>query len=308
MSDSHETHQLKINKIFHADDLTKPDGESQTEQEIIAGEDDRLDYYKVNDAVKKIADATVILTGKDSVVQQSDGSFELQVQPFRRQNPSTGQLLPPCSGERFSNQHTGGWCSGFMVGEDIIVTAGHCGETEEEIKSTAYIFGFRVGDSDDPGTTKFSVDQVYFGKELIAHDLSSAGDFAIVRVDRKITATNAVPVKVRSSGSADIGDNVGVVGYPSGLPVKIAFGAETQVRRKNDPWLVCNLDTYGGNSGSPVFNADGTIVEGILVRGARDYNINDTDQCFVSNVVANSQGSEAVMKSETFVDKIPDSN
>jgi len=303
MSDPLESRQSKIAKVYHADDLTKSES-GQTEQEIIAGDDDRLDYFKVSDAVKKIADATVILTNKNSVVEQSDGSFELNVKPFRRPN-SSNQLVPPCSGERFGNQHTGGWCSGFMAGEDIIVTAGHCGETEAEIKNTAYIFGFRVEDANDPGTTRFTADQVYFGKELIAHDLSSTGDFAIVRVDRKISAAGAVPVKIRSSGSASVGENVGVIGYPSGLPVKIAFGAETEVRRDDDPWLICNLDSYGGNSGSAVSNGDGTIVEGILVRGARDYNINNADQCFVSNTVANEKGSEAVMKAKAFVDKIP---
>lgn len=32
-----------------------------------------------------------------------------------------------------------------MVGPDVIVTAGHCGETNAEIQQTAYVFGFRVG-------------------------------------------------------------------------------------------------------------------------------------------------------------------
>lgn len=305
MPDSQKQRESEIASKFHANDLTALSPESQTEQEIIAGDDDRLDYFQVNDAVKAIADATVILTDKDSITKQDDGSYALSVSAFRRRHPQTGNPLPPCSGERFGNQHTGGWCSGFMVAEDIIVTAGHCGETEAEIQNTAYVFGFRAGSATDPGRTEFSADQVYFGKELIAHDLSPTGDFAIVRVDRKITATDAVPVEVRKSGGAQVGDNVGVIGYPSGLPVKIAFGAETTVRNVDDPWLICNLDTYGGNSGSAVFNGDGTVVEGILVRGVRDYNVDNANNCFLSNRVANTQGSEAVTKAEAFVDKIP---
>ena len=38
-----------------------------------------------------------------------------------------------------------------------------------------------------------------------------------------------------------------------------------------DGYFVANLDTYGGNSGSPVFNSDTHEVEGILVRGERDF-------------------------------------
>ena len=35
--------------------------------------------------------------------------------------------------------------------------------------------------------------------------------------------------------------------------------------------FTANLDTYGGNSGSPVFNSETHEVEGILVRGDTDF-------------------------------------
>lgn len=301
MSKSRQQRERKIAEVYHrkiASQIGGP-GIIPSGDEIIAGEDDRRDYFVVNAAMQMLADATVILTDKSELTQQPDGSFKLDVDPFRR-----GEH-PPCSGERFANQHAGGWCSGFMVGSDIIVTAGHCGETEAEIKNTAYVFGFRVDSDGGAGTTQFNANQVYFGKELIAHDLSPTGDFAIVRVDRKITAPNAAPLQVRETGTIGLGENIGVIGYPSGLPVKIAFGDETVVMRHDDPWLIANLDTYGGNSGSAVFNKDG-LVEGILVRGARDYVIDLANGCFRSYQIANSEGSEAVTKANVFVDKIPD--
>lgn len=272
---------------------------------VIAGADDRKDVFVLNESdphealQRKLVDSTVILTGKDELAKQADGSFMLEVDPFRVRG------LPPCRGERFGNQNTGGWCSGFMVGSDIIVTAGHCGETDAEIRNTTYVFGFRVESASDTGTTKFSANQVYFGKELIAHDLSPTGDFAIVRVDREITAPGAVALKVRDSGAIGVGRNLGVIGHPSGLPVKVAFGAATVVMKEDDPWLFANLDTYGGNSGSAVFNEQG-LVEGILVRGAKDYDLEAT--CFKSNRIMDSEGSEAVTKSSAFAKEIPGSN
>ena len=137
------------------------------------------------------------------------------------------------------------------------------------------------------------------------HDLSPTGDFAIVRVDREITAPGAVALKVRDSGAISVGRNIGVIGYPSGLPVKIAFGAATVVIKEDDPWLFANLDTYGGNSGSAVFNKEG-LVEGILVHGARDYDLEAT--CFKSNNIMDSEGSEVVTKASAFVSKIPGRN
>ena len=64
-------------------------------------------------------------------------------------------------------------------------------------------------------------------------------------------------------------------------------------------YFSANLDTYGGNSGSPVFNATDGTVEGILVRGNQDFVINVN--CFRSNVLPDStMYSEDVSKSTTF--------
>ena len=276
---------------------------------VIAGDDDRKDVFALNEhdpqeAIRrKLVESTVILTSKNELTKQADGSFVLAVDPFRVYDLDRKRNFPPCKGERFATQNTGGWCSGFMAGPDIIVTAGHCGQTEADIQNTAYVFGFRVSRPGDTGTTNFSAEQVYFGKELIAHDLSPIGDFAIVRVDRKITAPGAVALKVRDNGAIGVGKNIGVIGYPSGLPVKIAFGAATVVMKEDDPWLFANLDTYGGNSGSAVFNTEG-LVEGILVGGAKDYDIGAT--CFKSNKVMDSEGSEVVIKASAFVNEIPE--
>ncbi|MGK7898838.1 MAG: serine protease [Xenococcus sp. (in: cyanobacteria)] len=62
-------------------------------------------------------------------------------------------------------------------------------------------------------------------------------------------------VPIRRSGKIKDEKNVFVIGHPSGLPLKFANG--TQVRDHSpSSFFVANLDTYGGNSGSPVFNED----------------------------------------------------
>ena len=48
-------------------------------------------------------------------------------------------------------------------------------------------------------------------------------------------------------------------------------------------FFVCNLDTYGGNSGSPVFNSSTHELEGILVRGETDFIVTENG-CRKSNV------------------------
>lgn len=309
MSNSHNNSgeiEERIARIFHGHTKQTPEGSAVYSllDKVIAGEDNRRDYNDLDNLIipanqlRTLIDSTIILTQKENISKQPNNSYTLAVKPFQR-----GGLLP-CSNERFANQNIGGHCSGFFVGGDVIVTAGHCVSTEKIARNTAFIFGFRVDDTYEQGTTQFLESQVYFGKDLIAHDYSETGDFAIVRVDRNINAPSAKALQVRSSGSIKIGSNIGVIGYPSGLPVKVAFGPNTIIMRDDHPWLLANLDTYGGNSGSAVFNIDG-VVEGILVRGAQDY-VNDYENsCFRSNRIMNSEGGEVLTKSSAFFAKIP---
>ncbi len=94
-----------------------------------------------------------------------------------------------------------------------------------------------------------------------------------------------------------------VIGHPAGLPTKIAGGAQGR-DRTNEGFFTANLDTYGGNSGSAVFNSLTGLVEGILVRGEQDYM--QKGDCRVSNLcpVDGCRG-EDVTKISNVADKIP---
>jgi hypothetical protein len=78
-------------------------------------------------------------------------------------------------------------------------------------------------------------------------------------------------------------DSVVVIGYPLGLPVKIADDAI--VRSLGKGFFKANCDTYEGNSGSAVFDdaqlqKGHLLVDGILVRGEDDFA--RTTPCFIS--------------------------
>jgi hypothetical protein len=99
--------------------------------------------------------------------------------------------------------------------------------------------------------------------------LNHAGaDWALVRVDRAVA--NHLVVPIRRSGKIEDGQAVHVIGHPVGLPAKFADGAAVRENRAEE-FFVANLDTYGGNSGSPVFNSVTHEVEGVLVRGETDF-------------------------------------
>src|SRR5262249_3665943 len=111
------------------------------------------------------------------------------------------------------------------------------------------------------------------------------------------------PIALRRSGAIGAGTRLYVIGHPSGLPAKFADGAE--VRTASDPaFFTANLDTYGGNSGSPVFNAATHEVEGVLVRATTDFV--PVGMCLVSAVCPTSgcSGEDCTRVSE-FLPRLP---
>jgi V8-like Glu-specific endopeptidase len=129
-------------------------------------------------------------------------------------------------------------------------------------------------------------ENVYKCKKIISRALSrfDKNDYALIELDR--VASNITPLKFRTSGKVSQNDKLVVIGHPSGLPTKIADGA--YVKSLSGKYFSANLDTYGGNSGSAVFNETTGEVEGILVRGATDYV--SRGGCRVSNRLGNDEG------------------
>src|SRR5471030_3076841 len=91
---------------------------NQLNPKVIYGNDDRKDLYQVDAATAVLADATVAVM-TDSDIKQLGIKYRLQTVPF-------GQSEALCTSEPFYNQGTVGFCSGFLVNENTIVTAGHC--------------------------------------------------------------------------------------------------------------------------------------------------------------------------------------
>jgi hypothetical protein len=90
----------------------------------------------------------------------------------------------------------------------------------------------------------------------------------LIRIDRPVT--NHAIAQIRQTARIADDQEVHVIGHPVGLPTKVAGGAAVR-ENKQPAFFVANLDTYGGNSGSPVFNSSNHVVEGVLVRGDTDF-------------------------------------
>jgi hypothetical protein len=245
-------------------------------QKVIYGVDNRQDLFDVNDqAIQNSADSAVSLWSAADVVDNGNGTSTLTTQNF-----GTSRNL--CNSEPFRNQPIGAFCSGFLVAPDIIATAGHC-VNAGNVANTSFVFGYRMTNATDAQTV-IQNSEIYRGVSIIGRQLTTGGaDWSLVRLDRPVTNHRVAPI--RRTGTIPNNQAVYVIGHPTGLPIKYAPGSNV---RDNTPaaFFVANLDTYGGNSGSPVFNADTHDIEGILVRGENDFVMDGN--CRVSLVCPNT--------------------
>lgn len=182
-----------------------------------------------------------------------------------------------CASERFSNQTTVSMCSGFLVGPKTLVTAGHCMRNQNDCKNFRWVFDYSMTSQDQLKVT-VSPKSVYSCKKILSQKYDAIDDYAVVELDRSVT--DRKPLAVRKSGTISPGTPLLVIGNPSGLPTKIADGAN--VRHLDTNWFTANLDTFVGNSGSAVINTETDEVEGVLVRGEEDYVDDPSQGCKVA--------------------------
>jgi len=263
-------------------------------RKLVYGSDDREDLFQVGSAeIRQRADAVLAMIDMSRISDNGDGSSTIRTVRF-----ADAQNL--CNSERFGQQPTGPSCTGFLVAPDIVATAGHC-VNNNDLARTRFFFGFQMIDKDNPRLL-IPNDDIFRGVAIIDRKLeSTTSDYALVKLDRPVA--NRPILKLRRSGKISDDANVYVIGHPSGLPLKFADGA--YVRGNDDPvFFVANLDTYGGNSGSPVFNQDTHEVEGILVRGDADFVSNGS--CNISNVcpITGCRGEDVTRVSE-FKNNVP---
>ncbi|MBI3872669.1 MAG: trypsin-like peptidase domain-containing protein [candidate division Zixibacteria bacterium] len=272
--------------------------------QVIYGTDDRKDIYDVTDpAVLAVANATCAVIDQSEITNNGNGTYTLSTTPWTTQNG-----FPLCVGERFAGQLELGFCTGFLVGSNILATAGHCINNSSDCLSSVFVFGFVQIDATTPPVTVVPAANVYFCSGIIDRQKFSDLDYCILHLDRTVTGRDPLPI--RHSGTVSNADPLVVVGHGITLPMKAADGAEVKNANGTTAWFQANTDTYGGNSGSPILGLNSQLIEGILVRGATDFVT--SGGCTRSNVVPNSGNTggglvfEEISKSTSFAAFVPE--
>lgn len=243
---------------------------AQIKSKVIYGDDNRIQYFQVPRAdMRDVADSTAAVVRNSNLTVKPSGTTMIRAETFQKS-------MGLCSSEPFATEPSGAFCSAFLVGEDLMATAGHCLDTARCAQSS-FIFSYRMSNQNQ-APVEVDSSEIYRCKAVLERSQTGDEDYALVKLDRPVRGHRILTL---ARNSVQIGDSLFVVGHPSGLPTKVTTNG--LVRSTNSAFFTASLDTYGGNSGSAVFNEATLEVVGILVRGENDFIYDSANRCSVSN-------------------------
>lgn len=251
---------------------------------VVYGQDDRKDVYQVSNSLHlTLAKSTAGMVRKSMFVKGASAtSFDLKntVTLERAENI--------CASEKFSQQPLAPICSGFLIGPDTLVTAGHCYNSFDTVENVcrdfAWVFDYEMKSASSNPTKNISIANIYNCKSVVSVQRDNLYDFTIIKLDRKVVGR--APLKVRTSGKIANTASLVVIGHPTGLPTKISANGKLTFNSEATRFST-TLDTFHGNSGSAVFDAKTGQVEGILIMGKNDYRpsiLSNPKSCQVANL------------------------
>lgn len=178
--------------------------------------------------------------------------------------------------EVFADELSAGLGTAFLVTKRTILTAAHCvclentATLDPRIKSTLILFNFYKNHKEEI-KREFEASDVYRIESVVdyKYESSSEGwsDWALLKLDREVVGRE--PLKIDFSNLSDA-QELYTLGHPGGVYLKHTWGA-TVMDNKDPNHFSCDLDTFAGNSGSPVFRKKTYEIVGIVCCGNTDY-------------------------------------
>ncbi|MBA3452046.1 MAG: trypsin-like peptidase domain-containing protein [Deltaproteobacteria bacterium] len=250
----------------------------------IWGTDDRVERYEIQTpALQEAASRSAAIVELSSLTHDAvRDTYSLGLRSLRE----TQSL---CEGERFADQPASAMCSATLIGDDLMVSAGHCFDAVP-CEQIAIVFDFAYQQPEllpDGVAREIPAANVYRCVETLAAELhyddvdrSRDVDYAVFRLERKVT--DRAPAKVNWSAPIVADQPAYVIGHPMGIPQKLATGKVTDL--SNTAFVIHDADVFGGNSGGGLFDKDGMLI-GIHVNSSgQRYIPGPTGTCTVAAV------------------------
>lgn len=228
------------------------------EPQLVYGADDVRPIAFASDAIRARSAAVGIVfndvSNGSGLERQSNGRTILRTTPLR-------QFHTLCAE---TDRRVGWWPlparslfgTGFLVAPNVIATNAHVADVGPA-NDHRVVFTW-TADREGRSRLAYEHDEIYRTTKIIAKNV--AHDWALLQLDRPVVIGGraVAPLEV-SSRPPRAGTRVTIVGHPMGTTKKFAVGAIRQVDGL-PRWFGTDLDTYDGNSGSPIFDPDGVVV------------------------------------------------
>ncbi len=241
--------------------------------EVVYGEDGRTKVFAhPNASLRALAPAIAMKIDEDNLI--FDGG-----DVFIDYDRTLSEARSLCAGEAFEDQLEPGTCSGTLIDDRYILTAGHCMDSASDCTDKVWVLGWRYTADDE--LIALQDDDVYSCQRVLAYFDDDRVDHAIVELDRPVVGHTPVSVRIERAG-LPVGTPLALVGHPNGIPMKIDSGGVVTVNHSSFTSLRATLDAFNGNSGSGVFDHSGNLVA-LLRGGETDYV--DAGGCNVVNVI-----------------------
>lgn len=249
---------------------------SWANQKVIYGKDTRVEVYSSDKVWQERAKSTAALIALDSLVfDKARGTYQVSTDGLQ----SMGERLNLCSDVRYNEQINISMCSGFLVKDDVLLTAGHCAtEDMKNICSSgkyAWVFGYQARKGEDTKNIEIDKNDVVKCSKVLQATMNRTVDFAVIKLSRKLKRR---PLLLNKTKKVTSKEKLVVIGTPWGLPTKVTLDGQI-INNKEKYFFTAALDTFQGNSGSAVFNNSTGLVEGILVRGKTDAVMDENNYC-----------------------------
>ena len=228
------------------------------EPSVIYDSDNRIELHEVKSSTSYFtARATIAFFKKDALQEETDGTTTVLGKTYGEENNL-------CPEERFYAQPAGAFCSGVLIAEDMVLTAGHCVD-KNFCKNTRLAIDYSIDAVDRNPRTLRTTDILDCAEVVRRGSVAKRLDFALLRLKTKPPVNPVAFTKTEMT----VGQEITLTGYPAGLPMKVVEGDKiTSVGRL---YAYAPLDAFGGSSGSPVVDSHSGDLLGILVGGEDDF-------------------------------------
>jgi V8-like Glu-specific endopeptidase len=190
---------------------------------------------------------------------------------------------PLCQDQPFFDQSREAVCSGVLVGPDLILTAGHCLKNIGQCKNYHWTFDYKIN-SEDPEMKQEFYKCAYAMRPKGFYKKRNL-DFLLVKLDRKVETRRPILLS-KDPLEFKVGDEVVAMGNPSGLPLKAMSGKVLAPLNKHHI-IKTDIDSFGGNSGAPVFSKKNGSLMGLLISGEKDYELDSLRDCYLNKKCSN---------------------